>query len=412
MKRKEGHETFIDIVNNQYQQAVFGIGTDSYASLNIPYVLPNQELTLSANFELPITFISNDVNGIFFPLTYPTYRDDEVVKCEDFSFSCKFSTDQFQPNSISSNPEGVFDLQTSTYTVNKLDPAFSNISINYNPNSATKTVSLDNGIATYCGKYGVLTFIPTKDDTKDKDFSGEEFIFIVDCSGSMDGNEIKLAVQCLIFFIKSLPENSYFNVIRFGSKFVPLFSKPVPYTNENAIKAINLAETLQANLGGTVLSDPLKYVFSKPRSKWGKLRRIYVLTDGCVFDRSEVINMVGLYKSTTMCNSIGIGYGVDKELVEGIAKKGNGFSDFVLSGDDMRSKVIDQLSQSLNGLCQVDISFENNENVEIVPPLSLTKLSPGIPATFYFKSSNLADSHISINVDGRSEPIIVQLNSI
>ena len=109
--------------------------------MNIPYILPNQELTLSVNFELPITFISNDVNGIFFPLTCPTYDDDEVVKCEDFHFKCKFNTDQFQPNSISSNPKGVFDLQTSTYTINKLDPSLTNISINYNPNSATKTVS-------------------------------------------------------------------------------------------------------------------------------------------------------------------------------------------------------------------------------------------------------------------------------
>ena len=94
---------------------------DSYTSLSIPYVLPKQELTLSANFEVPITFISNNINGIFFPLTYPTFKDDEIVKCNDFHFACKFNSDQFQPNSISSNPEGVFDSQTSTYTANKLN---------------------------------------------------------------------------------------------------------------------------------------------------------------------------------------------------------------------------------------------------------------------------------------------------
>lgn len=414
VEKNEGYQIFIDKAYNQYQQAAFGIGTDTYASISIPYVLPKQELTLSAQFELPITFVSNDINGIFFPLTYPTYREDKIVECDDFKFVCKFHKNQYKPNSISSNPEGVFDSQTSTYFVNKLVPNLASISINYNPNSETKKTSLDSGIASCCGKYGTVTFTPTKDETKEKDFSGEEFIFIVDCSGSMSGNEIELAAQCLIFFIKSLPENSYFNVIRFGSEFVPLFEKPVPYTNENAQKAIRLAESLEADLGGTVLSNPLNYVFSKPLSKQGKLRRIYVLTDGCVFDPSEVINIVAAHKNTTMSNSIGIGYGVDKELVEGIAEEGNGFSDFVLSGDDMRSKVINQLSQSLNGLCQVDMSFENNESVEIVPPLPLTKLSPGIPTTFYFKSSKNfdANSHISIEVEGKSEPIVVQLNAI
>lgn len=67
-----------------------------------------------------------------------------------------------------------------------------------------------------------------------------------------------------------------------------------------------------------------------------------------------------------MRNAIGIGYAVDRNLVKGIGDAGNGFTDFVLSGDDMRTKVINQLSQSLNGFCHVNISIENNENIEIV----------------------------------------------
>ena len=139
-----------------------------------------------------------------------------------------------------------------------------------------------------------------------------------------------------------------------------------------------------------------------------------MLTDGCVFDPSEVISIVQRNSDTTMSSAIGIGYGVDKKLVKGIGKAGNGFVDFVLSGDDMRSKVINQLSESLNGLCKIDISFENDETVEILPPLSCHQFSHGIPATVYFKSTKEFEdnTHIIIDIEGNSEPAIVQMKKL
>ena len=95
------------------------------------------------------------------------------------------------------------------------------------------------------------------------------------------------------------------------------------YSEENVQKGIELAQNLEANLGGTNLSHPLSYIYSNPLSVKNKLRRVYILTDGCVFDPREVINIVSNNSGTTMCNSIGIGYGVDKKLVEEIGHKGN-----------------------------------------------------------------------------------------
>ena len=114
-----------------------------------------------------------------------------------------------------------------------------------------------------------------------------------------------------------------------------------------------------------------------------------------------------------MSSAIGIGYGVDRNLVEGIGEAGNGFVDFVLSGDDMRSKVINQLEQSINGLCHVEISVENNESIEIVPPINSIRIALEKPFTFYFKSAKdlTINDHVRIDVEGNSEPIIVQLET-
>lgn len=93
---------------------------------------------------------------------------------------------------------------------------------------------IENNIAICSGKYGSISFIPRKEREEQEDLSGEEFIYIVDCSDSMSGYQIKLAAECLLIFIKSLPENGYFNVVRFGSEYIPLFERPILFTNEKA----------------------------------------------------------------------------------------------------------------------------------------------------------------------------------
>ena len=51
----------------------------------------------------------------------------------------------------------------------------------------------------------------------------DEYIIIIDCSGSMKGKPLELAIEALTFFVKSLPEKSPFNVIKFEKVFYTLF---------------------------------------------------------------------------------------------------------------------------------------------------------------------------------------------
>ena len=62
---------------------------------------------------------------------------------------------------------------------------------------------------------------------------------------------MKKAAQALELLLHSLPENCYFNVISFGSHYDSLFPKSQLYSEISFSKALNLAQTMTSNYGGT-----------------------------------------------------------------------------------------------------------------------------------------------------------------
>jgi hypothetical protein len=69
-----------------------------------------------------------------------------------------------------------------------------------------------------------------------------------------DENKMGLARQAMLLFLKSLPVNCHFNILRFGSRYQALFNEiTVVYNEENALKAEQLSKNMQADLGGTEL---------------------------------------------------------------------------------------------------------------------------------------------------------------
>ncbi|XP_046541616.1 von Willebrand factor A domain-containing protein 5A isoform X3 [Equus quagga] len=97
-----------------------------------------------------------------------------------------------------------------------------------------------------------------------------EFVFLMDCSGSMQGPmskqdksqlRIEAAKETLILLLKSLPIGCYFNIYGFGSSYEAFFPNSVKYnqhTMEEALRRVNL---MQADLGGTEILRPLKTIY-------------------------------------------------------------------------------------------------------------------------------------------------------
>ena len=126
-----------------------------------------------------------------------------------------------------------------------------------------------------------------------KDDAGyvSELIFMIDRSGSMNGSLINIAKETILLFLHSLPSNTYFNVISFGTYFQSLFKESQPYSNANLEEACHYVRKIRADMGGTSLFEPLDWVFSKPLRK-AVPRQIFMVTDGVITDAAKVIDCV------------------------------------------------------------------------------------------------------------------------
>ncbi|CAI2378480.1 unnamed protein product [Moneuplotes crassus] len=174
-----------------------------------------------------------------------------------------------------------------------------------------------------------------------------EFIFLLDRSYSMTGRPMETAKSALILFLHSLPPNSRFNIISFGSTFEKLFSDTVSYNQARLSSAIIKIKQFSADLGGTEIYSPLKAIFSK-RDQYPELEKhVFILTDGAVFSPqlcSDLIRESCNRAKNFAVHTIGVGDYVSTQLVIECAKAGSGKYYFVQNyTEDLEKTVVDSL---------------------------------------------------------------------
>ncbi|KAK4699510.1 hypothetical protein P7C70_g6752, partial [Phenoliferia sp. Uapishka_3] len=180
------------------------------------------------------------------------------------------------------------------------------------------------------------------------DIPRQEFIFLVDRSGSMEGttSRIGLAKKALVVMLRSLPAvGTDFNIFSFGSSCSALWkSGSRPYNQVTLDKATSHVDSMEANFGGTEVRAALEAIFAV--RKTDKPTSVFVLTDGDAWDLngvfSSVKSAVAASSSTTgaylRIYTLGIGEASSTAMVEGIARVGNGASSFVTDGESFTGK--------------------------------------------------------------------------
>ncbi|CAF1335234.1 unnamed protein product [Adineta steineri] len=236
-----------------------------------------------------------------------------------------------------------------------------------------------------------------------------EYIFVVDCSGSMAGeNKIDYARQAMSIFIKSLPVGSYFNIFRFGSTYEQFNHNQITieYNEESAKKATKYITNMKANLGGTELYSVLSHLQMTP-PKTNYSRQIFLLTDGEIDDVDKVLRLCYSMSNTTRIFSFGLGSAPSRALVKGLARVTNGSFLFIPPNTHVDTAVARQLDKALQP-CLVNLKiqchFDNNELQNYrISPKNLPPISAKQRLNIYIMMPKCIEGTISGSIEFRTE---------
>ncbi|NXK09396.1 VW5B1 protein, partial [Herpetotheres cachinnans] len=205
-----------------------------------------------------------------------------------------------------------------------------------------------------------------------------EFIFLVDRSRSMSGVNINRVKDALLVILKSLMPACLFNVIGFGSTFKTLFPASQTYCEESLAIACESIKRIRADMGGTNILSPLKWVIRQPIHR-GHPRLLFLLTDGAISNTGKVLELLRNHSCSTRCYSFGIGPNACRRLVRGLAAVSRGIAEFLGEGERLQPKMIKSLKKAMAPvLSDVSVEWVFPESTEVlVSPVSTSCLFPG-----------------------------------
>ncbi|KAB0400553.1 hypothetical protein E2I00_002777 [Balaenoptera physalus] len=205
-----------------------------------------------------------------------------------------------------------------------------------------------------------------------------EFIFLIDRSDSMNGTNIHRVKDAMLVALKSLMPACLFNVIGFGSTFKTLFPSSQTYNEESLAKACDNIQRMQADMGGTDILSPLKWLIRQPALR-GHPRLLFLITDGAVHNTGKVLELVRNHAFSTRCYSFGIGPNVCHRLVKGLATVSKGSAEFLVEGERLQPKMVKSLKKAMAPvLSDVTVEWVFPETTEaLISPVSTSSLFPG-----------------------------------
>lgn len=150
-----------------------------------------------------------------------------------------------------------------------------------------------------------------------------DFCLLLDGSGSMAGDAVLQSRQALVAVAQSLGEEDRIQVLRFGSTIVPLFRRPLKGTLRVREGLQSLADTVDADLGGTEMGKALDSALDalSRLDSQGRSQAIILVTDGAVQPHALVVAQARAIKAGIRLFVVAVGSSAGADVLAPLAEK-------------------------------------------------------------------------------------------
>ncbi|HZF24822.1 MAG TPA: marine proteobacterial sortase target protein [Steroidobacteraceae bacterium] len=210
--------------------------------------------------------------------------------------------------------------------------------------------------------YGLLMLVPPHEE-RTLASPPREVIYIIDTSGSMEGNSIRQARAALQLALGRLGSGDLFNVIRFSDRTETLYADPVPASREHLDQALEYVGALQAN-GGTEMLPALQAAF-RMRASAEHLRQIVFITDGAVGNEEELFALIRTLGAARLF-TVGIGAAPNGHFMRTAAAMGRGTFTFIGTDGDVKERM-GELFEKIErpALTDIELGWPNGTKAEL-----------------------------------------------
>ncbi|MEG4294115.1 VIT domain-containing protein [Microcoleus sp. C2C3] len=225
----------------------------------------------------------------------------------------------------------------------------------------------------------------------------KDVVFLMDTSGSQQGEPLAKSQELMRRFIQGLNPNDTFTIIDFANTAKALSTTPLANTAENRQRAINYIDKLQAN-GGTELLNGIQAVMNFPAAARGRLRSTVLITDGYIGNENEVLALVQQsLKPGNRLYSFGVGSSVNRFLLNRLAEVGRGTSQ-VIRQDEPSASAVEKFFRQINSpvVTNIQISWEGMGEKPEIYPIAPPDLFASGPLVLFGKKTDRAPGQLRI----------------
>ncbi len=273
--------------------------------------------------------------------------------------------------------------------------------------------SVDGGVLAHWeeheGGYFSLLLEPPAEVPPGKELK-REMVFLLDCSGSMDGLPMEASKRFMVKALERLRPSDTFRIIRFSDTATEFSAHPLSATPTNIERGVHYVRSLYGS-GGTHMMSGVEQALSGPPPGHG-VRNVVFLTDGYIGNELSVLRLVASKLGSSRLVAFGVGTGVNRYLLDELGRVGQGFTryfDPTQSEADMHD-VVDGLVARLQTPVLTDIQIDWGDlAVENVLPTAIPDLYHGDSVRIVGRFREAVDGKVTVRGVTRESRAVVEM---